>query len=150
MLIDKTKKYQTRAGHPVIIYNTEGVGRYPVHGAYFVETSLYKDNEGWYSRTWTADGKYESAGQGRVFHNRYDNRYDLIEVEEENWAYFLLYELGKCEYQYGFTSKESAMKAMEDIKLAIENYNETAVSSSYRRLIRADLIKIKNTRSESE
>ena len=94
--------------------------------------------------------KYESAGQGRVFHNRYDNRYDLIEVEEENWGYFLLYESGKYEYQYGFTSKESAEKAMEDIKLAIENYNETAVSSSYRRLIRADLIKIENTRSESE
>lgn len=146
MLIDKTKKYQTRAGHPVIIYNTEGVGRYPVHGAYFVESSLDKDKEGWYSRTWTADGKFEYSSRGRELHSRYD----LVEVKEENWGYFILNESGEYEYQYSFTSKESAMKALEDIKLAIENYNKTAVSFGYRRLIRADLIKIENARSESE
>ena len=140
MQIDMRKKYQyrTRAGLPVRIYATDSGGMYPVQGAIWHSLS-----QRWVVELWTSEGK--CFGPSTV-----DGKHDLIEVKEENWAYFLLYELGKCEYQYGFTSKESAEKAMEDIKLAIENYNETAVSSSYRRLIRADLIKIKNTRSESE
>jgi len=52
-MIDPNKTYQTRDGHAVRIYATDGVDPYPVHGAFYSH-----DNEGWDPDTWTEDGKF--------------------------------------------------------------------------------------------
>jgi hypothetical protein len=48
-MIDITKTYQTRCGYPVRIYATDGVGAYPIHGAYC-------EGEDWILSKWTDAG----------------------------------------------------------------------------------------------
>jgi len=50
--IDITKQYRTREeGYPALVYNTNGGGNYPVHGA------VFKDGK-WEIQQWTKSGKY--------------------------------------------------------------------------------------------
>lgn len=50
MKIEVGKKYKTRSGDPVRIYATDGLGDYPVHGAFF--------EGGWKQLSWTAKGVF--------------------------------------------------------------------------------------------
>ena len=64
-MIDITKKYRTRDGREVRIYAVDGKGHSPIHGA-------VRDDEGWASRLWCADGG-AWVGSQSIF--------DLIEVK---------------------------------------------------------------------
>lgn len=67
-MIDINKKYRTRDGREVRIYATDGVGKLPVHGAYFIDGD-------WYLDQWTINGGADYDG--------FDSDYDLIEIDEE-------------------------------------------------------------------
>lgn len=51
-MIDKNKQYKTRCGYPVRIYATDGVGAYPIHGAYC-------EGGDWILSKWTEAGRRE-------------------------------------------------------------------------------------------
>jgi len=48
-MIEITKTYRTRCGYPVRIYATDGVGAYPIHGAYC-------EGGAWVQLQWTDAG----------------------------------------------------------------------------------------------
>jgi len=48
-VISKDKKYRTKSGREVRIYAVDGGGRYPVHGAIFVDGT-------WSQENWKSDG----------------------------------------------------------------------------------------------
>lgn len=129
--IEMTKTYKTRDGCPVRIYAIDSGGMHPVHGAFW-----HEGRRRWVPDMWTAVGKYFVEGKN-----------DLIEVEEENWAYFLLYESGKCECNDGFSSKENAKEALE---WAIARHNETADFMGYQKIVRYGISKLENVITKSE
>jgi len=136
MIVDKTKKYRTRAGLPVRIYATDSGGMYPVQGAIWHSLS-----QRWVVELWTSDGK--CFGPSTV-----DGKHDLIEVKEENWAYFLLYESGKYVSRDGFSSIEEAREALDWM---IENWsNETADSMGYQKIVQYGISKLENVTTKSE
>ena len=55
---DINKKYTTRDGKEVRIYAMDGVGLYPIHGA-FLNSEGSTDDKGWSFGTWTIDGRYD-------------------------------------------------------------------------------------------
>ena len=63
-MIDKNKKYRTRDGKEVRIYETEGTSGGLVHGA-------IKIDEVWCMTIWTAGGRYSTT----------EYKYDLVEVK---------------------------------------------------------------------
>jgi hypothetical protein len=139
MIVDKTKKYRTRAGLPVRIYATDSGGMYPVQGAIWHSLS-----QRWVVELWTSEGK--CFGPSTV-----DGKHDLIEVKEENWAYFLLYELGKCECRDGFTSEEEAKEALG---WAILNWQHNASQDfmdfmGYQKIVQYGISKLENVTTKS-
>jgi hypothetical protein len=64
-MINKYKKYKTRVGHDVTIYEVYTEGEHPVHGAYFFDGA-------WTLEAWTSDG-YTMAGT--------ENENDIFEAE---------------------------------------------------------------------
>ncbi len=74
-MISMDKKYQTRDGREVKIYEVHDQGPYPVHGAVL-------HGNGWSSSSWTSEGRYLLG-----FNN---HSLDLIEVKEkgvvESWV----------------------------------------------------------------
>jgi hypothetical protein len=66
-MIGKDKKYKTRDGAEVIIYNTGANGDFPVHGA-------WKQGDLWVSDEWSFIGEYLCKGRG-------PSPKDLIEVK---------------------------------------------------------------------
>jgi len=65
-MISKDKQYVTRGGLEVRIYATDGLGEYPVHGAYWVHGN-------WVNTSWTLDGLYSS--------DLSSSKMDLVEVK---------------------------------------------------------------------
>lgn len=63
-MIDKNKKYRTRDGKEVRIYETEGNTHNGIHGA-------IKIDEAWCMATWTAGGRSATT----------EYKYDLVEVK---------------------------------------------------------------------
>ena len=49
--VDWTRKLKTRAGSEVKLYNAEGGGEYPVHGA-------YRSGDTWFVAQWDLFGNY--------------------------------------------------------------------------------------------
>jgi hypothetical protein len=64
-MISKYKKYKTRVGHDVAIYEVYTTGSHPVHGAYFFDGA-------WTLEAWTSDGS-TMAGL--------ENEQDIFEAE---------------------------------------------------------------------
>jgi hypothetical protein len=64
-MISKYKKYKTRVGHDVAIYEVYTEGPHPVHGAYFFDGA-------WTLEAWTSDG-FTMAG--------IENEQDIFEAE---------------------------------------------------------------------
>jgi hypothetical protein len=64
-MINKYKKYKTRVGHDVAIYEVYTEGSHPVHGAYFFDGA-------WTIEAWTSDG-FTMAG--------IENEQDIFEAE---------------------------------------------------------------------
>jgi hypothetical protein len=64
-MINKYKKYKTRVGHDVTIYEVYTEGEHPVHGAYFFDGA-------WTLEAWTSNG-YTMAGT--------ENENDIFEAE---------------------------------------------------------------------
>lgn len=72
-MIDAKKKYRTRDGHKVRIYETMGVGDHPVYGA-------VRNSQGlWAAQLWTAEGFLVEG---------YSSDNDLIEVSEPCWRWY--------------------------------------------------------------
>jgi hypothetical protein len=70
-LISKDKAYGTRdEKHEIIIYTTEGGGKFPVHGA-----SRLKGAKDWTAQAWTDDGRQNQ-------HPSFSSNLDLIEIPE--------------------------------------------------------------------
>ena len=66
-MIDMNKKYKTRDGDEVRIYAVDCGTVTEIHGA-------YKNEDGWYMRSWYEDGKYFGG-------NNNESGMDLIEVK---------------------------------------------------------------------
>ena len=64
-MIEMTKTYRTRCGYPVRIYATDGVGAYPIHGAYC-------EGGDWIQLRWTDAGSRKIGSTCQL---------DLIEVK---------------------------------------------------------------------
>lgn len=75
MKIEAGKEYRTRKGLKARIYATDGITRYPIHGATL-------DAAGWTSTTWTETGDYQ--------HGISSNPCDLVaewsDVPEFDWS----------------------------------------------------------------
>jgi hypothetical protein len=101
MVIDKTKKYQTRDGREVRIYTVDGGGSYPIHGAIFD-----KVDNCWCPFSWPNDGKFNKyCGRPRE-----ESRYDLTEISPESWLFFSELEDGRLVTNYdAFDSREDAI-----------------------------------------
>jgi hypothetical protein len=98
-MIDMKKKYQTRFGDPVLIYNIDAGGDKSIHGAI-----LYKDDDRWHLSSWYSDG-YRIPGV--------ETRYDLIEVPSEKWKFYAEWEDGLGASYEVYDSKEDVMKALK-------------------------------------
>jgi len=55
--IQEGRELETRGGHPVRIYATDGGGGYPIHGAIWID-------ERWIPKSWTKDGLDIDGKQG--------------------------------------------------------------------------------------
>ena len=64
-MIEMTKTYRTRCGYPVRIYATDGVGAYPIHGAYC-------EGGDWIQSQWTDAGNRRIGSKCQL---------DLVEVK---------------------------------------------------------------------
>jgi len=83
-MININKKYTTRDGREVRIYATDGVGLYPIHGA-FLNFNGSTDDKSWSFGTWTNNGLYDIAVP-------YPDSLDLVEVwpskdKEPTWCW---------------------------------------------------------------
>jgi len=74
MEIDIKKKYRTKAGHDVVIYQVRAEGVYPVHGAIGSQV-----------QSWTADGSLVCGG--------YIDELDLVEVKEKRSGWINIYSM---------------------------------------------------------
>ena len=95
--ITKDKKYKTKCGYPVVIYEIYPGQKYSVVGAYFCD-------EEWFVARWHGDNAYQNVETGDL---------DLIEIREELTAtgWVGIYRDGTTTRSFG--SKEEVMSTFK-------------------------------------
>ena len=100
-MIEITKTYCTRCGYPVRIYATDGVGAYPIHGAYC-------EGEDWIQSQWTDAGSRKIGSTCPL---------DLIEVkpriQRDVWVNVYEDYVGACH-----ATKKEADESKDGFRLA--------------------------------